>query len=604
MKKLTKHIILLMILVAGSSIGSKLYASHAAGLELAYTKLPGNPGQELYQFTVTFYRNCNGIAAPPSFPLRARSNSLGVNNTNAVSLTQVGCQFPDNLLNCTDATFLCYQECVYRGTLDLASLSPTPNATDWEFAVQECCRPGAVAARPDNITPGWQWVEAGLNNVDFPLGNNSPYWHNSMPIAPTQPTINFLFRTMCEGNFYTFDQSVVQPDAGDTVIYSFIQPFDINGTAATYIGGYSLANPFPFAATPGFNINANGIIDVIPTAPTNPADNIYVITIKATEMRKKNVVVNGVITPIFKEIGFVTRDLTLYVDPPATCKFDSAHPWPTGVTCGADSMVVKFRSKPNDWSRVRCASISADGSEFRILDSSFTPPRPISVLSANWVCGSGQNTGSVTLRLAEKLHYDNDYYLFLKKGTDLDVLESECGFLEPEFSGTKINIIGTTPVSLNVPPRLTICLPQENPFPIIKDTINSAFEYAWTLDDDTIPGMDLDSIWADKPGEYKILVKGEYGCPGSDAVTIYFPEYPEFTVDFPPYCDTTLKPNENLLPPFLTVPSEPTGGTWHWEYDFGPPNGFDQVHTGDSVPLIGAGTYKLVYTDTNIALLE
>ena len=84
-------------------------------------------------------------------------------------------------------------------------------------------------------------------------------------------------------------------------------------------------------------------------------------------------------------------------------------------------------------SLVRCNSISPDGSEFRILDSTnYIAPfdstvRSIGVHKATWTCQAGL-TEKVTLHLAEPLNCQ-DYTLMLKKGSDLDVLESECGFL-------------------------------------------------------------------------------------------------------------------------------------------------------------------------------
>src|SRR5690606_2319241 len=100
---------------------------------------------------------------------------------------------------------------------------------------------------------------------------------------------------------------------------------------ATYIGGYSLANPFPYYPTPGFNIDPNGIIEVIPQPSP---DNVFVITIKATDYRADTVVVNGVYTPVLKEIGYVIRDMTLFIDDINTCRKDYVHPYYDPVKCG------------------------------------------------------------------------------------------------------------------------------------------------------------------------------------------------------------------------------------------------------------------------------
>ena len=249
MKTLTKN--LLLFLALASSFGwSKLYASHTAGMELFYRHISGNT----YEFTMTFYRNClgNPATAPTSIPLLAKSNSLGFKERAAGTLAQLpgtGGQ-PPNLYNCTDAT-LCYEEYVYRGLVNLNSINPAdPQAKDWIFYYHLCCRPDNPA--PDNIAYGEQYVECGLNNEDFPEGNNSPFWHNSRPNFPghlTDTVINPLMRSMCADNFYTFEQNVIQYDPNDVVTYEFIRPYDwdfatVGPVPATYLGAYSFANHF------------------------------------------------------------------------------------------------------------------------------------------------------------------------------------------------------------------------------------------------------------------------------------------------------------------------------------------------------------------------
>jgi gliding motility-associated-like protein len=595
-----------LLLVTGSLIVAGLFAgsasaSHTAGMELFYRHISG----KTYEFTLTFFRNCSGFTAtaPTSFQIGAKSASLGINMNNALTVNLVpptGTQ-PANLYNCTQSS-LCYEEYVYRGTLNLSTLSATPQARDWIFFTSLCCRPGGAAA-PDNIQAGSQYIECGMNNFDFPDGNNSAFFHNSKPNFPgflNDYVINYLMRTMCVGNYYTFDQSVREYD-GDQIRYEFNTPKDVGGVPETYINGYTFGNPFPHAPVPGLTIDSNGIIEVIPTLPPVGHD-VFVIGIRAREFRTINVVIGGVLTSVSKEIGFVTRDMTLFIDNVNTCRYDYVHPYVNPVPCGIDSITVKFRPKVGEKSRVRCESLSPDGSEFRLVDRSVSPERYIGINAASWVCGSGQNTEEVKLKLAESLKYNGDYHLILKTGTDLDVIESECGFLETEFTETPITIVGGLPVDLDLPPVISVCLPQVDPFPLLKATSAKADRFDWTFNGDTIIGQDIDSMWANEAGTYTVLVRGPYGCPGADSVKVFFPEYKEVVFDVAPYCDSTFgKPDPTNLPKILTVPAEPTGGAWHWEYDFGPPNGYDKIKDGDSVNTIGPGNYKLVFTDDPVA---
>jgi len=604
MKKITLIIATSLAILLGLR-SNNAFASHAAGMEIYYRHITGNT----YEFTIIYYNNNNGIGAPNTQPLYAGSSSLGVAPTVVATLAKIGFDNPPNLLNCTNNNSLSYSEHTYRGTVNLNTLSATPYARDWVFYTQVGNRPGGVWGSDNIQNPtAWLHVDCGLNNKDFPGGNDSPFWHTRFPNHPghTKDTVvNYLFRTMCADNFYTFDQSVVEYE-GDTVTYEFAEVKGFNGVIVPYRNPpYSLTNIIPHKTPPGFNIDRNGIINVNPNYV--PGQDIFSVGIKATEWRMDTIVVNSVYTPVMKEIGFVFRDMTLYIDGPNTCRKDYVHPFVNRVDCGDSILTVKFRSAPNEPSRVRCETISPDGSEFRLVDSSQTPPRSIAILNAQWVCGSGNNTSAIKLPLAERLDYDGEYYLFTKKGTDLDVLESECGFLEPEFSSNKLRFKGGTPVGLvdpngnPYPFAMAICLPTEDPWPLLKAESPEADSFFWTFNGDTIAGHNIDSLWATEAGTYQVLVRGQYGCPGSAQIDIYFPFYPEFDLDLPPYCDTVLNPTGNYLPPLLTAPSTPTGGAWHWEYDFGPPNGFDLVSSGDSLVTIGPGKYKLVYTDTTIA---
>src|SRR4051812_14530865 len=69
------------------------YGSHSSGSDLQYTWVSGRT----YQVTVSFYRDCAGVPAPPSITLNANSNSCGQNlnyTLNMVGGTGMEITFP------------------------------------------------------------------------------------------------------------------------------------------------------------------------------------------------------------------------------------------------------------------------------------------------------------------------------------------------------------------------------------------------------------------------------------------------------------------------------------------------------------------------------
>ena len=60
-------------------------ATHAMGMDLSYVQVPGT---NQFEFTFTFYRDCAGVSAPPSFTLNVNSTNCAFNSN--IVLNQVG----------------------------------------------------------------------------------------------------------------------------------------------------------------------------------------------------------------------------------------------------------------------------------------------------------------------------------------------------------------------------------------------------------------------------------------------------------------------------------------------------------------------------------
>ena len=622
-----KKLITLYLVILGLAFFQieKTFATHTAGMDMFYRWKPSTTSDSSYEFTFIFYRNCQGFTAtaPGSVNIRARSASLSYNNTSAIygamlptSGTGVPPLEPPDMYNCTQsANSLCYEEYVYRGTWN----SPR-RAVDWIFSYELCCRP--VTNAPTNVTANTQYIECGLNNKDFPdykAKNWSPLWHNRRPNHPghlTDTLINFLFKTLCSYNFYTLDMAAKEYQ-GDSVTYGFYWPQDFNGTNATYINGWSFATPLPTLNGP-LTINPHtGIIPIVPGAPTGTG--VYVWGVEAKEWRYDTIVSGGAFVKVAKQIGYIRRDMTIWIDDTTNCRRDSVHPKNVTITDGGGKTTVDVffntgvANAPN--SRVRCETLSPDGSEFRVIDSSNyvapfdTTVRSIGVHAATWTCYAGL-TNKVTLHLAEPLRCQ-EYWIVLRVGTDLDVLESECGFLEPDSSAGKITVTKDVQVKIdtNAPGKLlSYCLPTENPFPKLRatsnDTASFPLSYYWAYrcptclpatNYDTIEGQNTPYMWAKQAGYYEVRVRDPLNCAGDDRIRIVYDTNPEFYFNVPAYCDRYGEVAS--LPQAVWVPPTTGINQWEWSTNLG------VMGTGDTLKganLIEGLTYTLKGTKAPI----
>ncbi|HYG50903.1 MAG TPA: PKD domain-containing protein [Flavobacteriales bacterium] len=203
---------------------SQLFATHAQGADISYQCLGGNN----YQLTVSFYRDCAGVAAPASVTIDVSSASCGENYT--VTLFPVAgtgaevtpiCATMNT--TCTGGTYPGVQEWKYSGTTNLPA-----NCTDWVFSFTLCCRNAAIntinAPGSENI-----YVEANLDNLNYPC-NNSPVFSN--------PPVPFV----CASQTYCFNHGATDAD-GDSLAYSLITPMTGPATTVTYLTPYTATQP-------------------------------------------------------------------------------------------------------------------------------------------------------------------------------------------------------------------------------------------------------------------------------------------------------------------------------------------------------------------------
>lgn len=494
-------------------------ATHVHNFEMFYRWKPYQASDSTYEFTLILYRDCNSSGLPPLYQIKAesqstaRSQSFGVNQ---LPLTGIGVPplQPLNMFNCLDNfNQLCIEERVHRG-----NWTSPERADDWIFSFEICCR--TQPFNPQNIGSNYIHIESGLNNLDFPDSisrNTSPLWHNRRPnhIGHLNDTIvNFYLNITEEGRNHTLNGSTIEYD-GDSVSYKFYNPQGQYGMALPFINGYSLLDPIPTIGPP-LTINpVTGISSFVPD--TTSGFGIFIVGVEAEEWRNDTVSSSPLVV-LPKRIGFNRREVVIWILDSTEYKRDSVHVSDITLdTINTDSTLeISFENSNTLWSKslVRCSSLSADGSEFYIVDSStYVAPNPATLkhifpTKATWTCVSG-NTENVILTLSEPLSC-GDYYIFLKTGTDLDVLQSECGFWEPAGSNARIHTNRAANVDLG---KDKVFCKNAN-YSITLNAGSSHTFYEWNTSDKT------SNITVNYPDTFWVKATNEFDCHAFDTIII------------------------------------------------------------------------------------
>ena len=250
--------------------------SHTMGADLTYECLGGNT----YRVTLSFYRDCIGIAAPAAPFVNVSSASCG----QAIGLTcyprpgtgqEVTPSCSSSVTTCRGGTFTGIQEWVYDGIVNLPM-----QCTDWVFSYNLCCRNAAIT----NInTPGTStfYLYATLNNLAVQC-NNSPTFSNK--------PVPFL----CRGQNYCFNHGAYDAD-GDSISFQLITPKQTAGANVMYTAPFTASNPLTSVPATTFNSTTGDIC----MTPQNLE--VTVMAVLVNEYR------NGIL------IGSVERDLQLTV---------------------------------------------------------------------------------------------------------------------------------------------------------------------------------------------------------------------------------------------------------------------------------------------------
>ncbi|MFI5135707.1 MAG: hypothetical protein ACHQD9_07630, partial [Chitinophagales bacterium] len=248
-----KKLLLCFIVLFSFSTTEKCFATHAAGMDISYACY----GNNLYQFYVTFYRDCIGIAAPPSLPLYLTSASCAYDDSfvmNLVYSTQgsdtishLAGLCPDLHSQCAGGTFTGYEQYIYAVNITLPQV-----CDDWVAATHVAFRNNAIT---NLLNPGskYLYVECHLSNANG-LCDNSPLFSN-VPLAYA-----------CVHEPFFYNHGAFDPD-GDSLVYSLVNPLNAQGDPIQYASIF-LSPTYPMftqSGTFGFN-PLTGQMNCVPSA--------------------------------------------------------------------------------------------------------------------------------------------------------------------------------------------------------------------------------------------------------------------------------------------------------------------------------------------------
>ncbi|MCX6295115.1 MAG: PKD domain-containing protein [Bacteroidetes bacterium] len=242
---LTRLLTWLSFILMFIQTSNEAFASHAQSADITYRCLGGNQ----YEISLSFYRDCAGVAAPTTASINIASASCSQNydiTLNKIPGTGIEVSPICALLTteCAGGAYPGVQEYIYRGITTLPA-----SCIDWVFSFTLCCRNASIGTiltpSADNI-----YVEAHLDNLDFPC--------NSSPVFSNDP-VPFV----CANQPYCFNNGSTDPD-GDSLYFTLITPQTGPTTTVTYLTPYSAAQPLASFPAVSFN-NLTGDMCMTPT---------------------------------------------------------------------------------------------------------------------------------------------------------------------------------------------------------------------------------------------------------------------------------------------------------------------------------------------------
>jgi gliding motility-associated-like protein len=378
-------------------------ATHLVGAEITYTPVPGSPNHFIVSLIV--YRYCAASSATLGNTASISWDSpSGCGTGGNATLNLVPGTGPQNYVQTSEyppcETSVCatppgtaygVEQYIYTGEIVFSG-----PCTDWEISYSNCCRNSNITTGPNDEG---MYIQTTIDNLNYPADNS--------------PVFNFFSAaTTCVGRPYVLDMSATDPD-GDSLVYILSDAWTAAGSPVNYDPPYS--GSYPISSSPLPTIDPHtGLLTLYP--------NMVQIGVLAVLVESYDRTTGALISTI-------RRDMQINVelvcnDPP---RLDSVHVSMKTVTvpCGDSVLHMKLT-----W-QMRCNTLAADGSDFRLLGPDGIPILIRGAIAHN--CNALGLSDSVTLFLRRPLCVNGIYAILSKTGYDGNTLLNGCGQSLPEF---------------------------------------------------------------------------------------------------------------------------------------------------------------------------
>ncbi len=445
-------------------------ATHYAGAEIFYEHVPGSA--RAYHVTLIVYGDLNGTAAlqvQESISYSSSCHPGGIVNIQNSQGATAG-------YNRADYIYTQAYPCApydpndpnsvqfYSFTFEMTVTLPV-DCNDWVFSWENFARNNAIT----NIqNPGGQalHIEALLN---------SNFGPNSSPQFTSAPVKQFCVKQPNDPPF-PLVQTAIEVD-GDSIVYELAQPQGAGGALIPWVNGYSNMAPISSWTTPTINQKTATFF----FAPNTPEVDVLKIVVKEYRFDANS--------GVWIFVGNTTRDLQIPVLTNCNSNAENGPSINTSLAgfstgsyygdslretygftkisndstlepitgkylfeisqieynCFDNVVTLKFDDSP----LIYTPSISEAKDEFRILGPDGVS-RPIVDITFLPQPGSAVQTNEIYLKLHKPLDTDGNYLLQIKKGSDGNTLQDECGFQLPPNQIMLITVINCPSLDYNL----------------------------------------------------------------------------------------------------------------------------------------------------------
>ncbi len=270
-----KKSILVLFLIICSFIFPKItQASHLTGGDIVYECV----GQDSFLVTLTLFRDCSGVTAPPNAILDLTSGCGSVftvvltKDPTVVEVSQI-CASMVSSSTCNGGSLFGLEAHSYSA---LVTLNPACNA--WTLSNSTCCRNTSIVnlQNPGGLNTHLQTT---LYSSTFP-SNSSPYF------------AEFGMPTIFSGQTSQFNLGAVDPD-GDSLVYFMAPAYGVGTSMVPYNLGYTFLQPLGGS---GVTLNSsNGQLSITPSTL-----GVFVVNVRVEEYDMATGLLKGTIRRDFQ----------------------------------------------------------------------------------------------------------------------------------------------------------------------------------------------------------------------------------------------------------------------------------------------------------------